>query len=302
MAKKTEKLIPGGWGWPHDRSQAQRLFFLAIEGQAPEVLETLRDDVLPVYRQIEEETGRAPQPTDDLLLGHIWGWAEQHHLVVDRDDDQARQNTEVPAGEPETLAEIRNPDNVSPVRQFFLGWVLFAAYGTLKAWAGPQGPPAELRWTLPLRDFELGIVLEGARDLDRAAAELFTPGPAEAPPEYHFRVAAWHPIQETRAECETRVLEEVRRQLKVQLDQADRLYRQVLGLRPTKRVAATRHFDWLVRYQVQRKPLLQIANGCSPSATTPSVWQGVRAAAELVIGPGWEGWLRHAPRGRPPKH
>jgi hypothetical protein len=278
-----------------------RNFFLAIEGQAPEVLQTLRDDVLPVYRQIEGETGRTPKQSGELLFDTIWCWAEQFHPVGGEDDAEARQNTEVPAGEPETLAELLNPDNFSPEMQFFLGWVLFAAYGTLKAWAGPQGPPAELRWTLPLRDFELGVVLEDTQDLDRAAEEQFTLDPAEAPPEYHFRVAAWHPIQESRAECERRALEEVRRQLQVQLDQDERLYRQVAGLQPTKRVMTMQHFDWLVRYQVQRKPLLQIAKHCNPPTTTPSVWQGVRAAAERVIGPGWERWLRRAPRGRPRK-
>jgi hypothetical protein len=71
----------------------------------------------------------------------------------------------------------------------------------------------------------------------------------------------------------------------------------VVGLQPTRRVTAKRHFDWLVQYQVQGKLFNEIAK--QSGAKTPSVFEAVRGAAERVIGPGWKGWLRRASRGRP---
>jgi hypothetical protein len=85
-------------------------FSLAVERLAPDVLQTLRDDVLPVYRQVGDETGRAPEPSDEFLFDNVRGWAEQHHLVVDRVDALPRRKTAVPAGEPKTLAPRLAPD------------------------------------------------------------------------------------------------------------------------------------------------------------------------------------------------
>jgi hypothetical protein len=184
--------------------------------------------------------------------------------------------------------------------KFFLGWVLFAAYGTLRTWAVRRRPPAQLQWTLPPRDCEL-MNLAGATDLDYEAVAMCTPVPEEAPPQYHFHAGVWHPFQETREECAQRVLKDVRRQLEAQLDKDEKVFSDLGGFQPTRRVTAERHFDWLTAFQVQLKPLLQIAKRCSPPTTTPSVWEGVRAAAERVIGPGWEEWLRPAQIGRPRK-
>src|SRR5262249_20962801 len=161
-----------------------------------------------------------------------------------------------------------------PVMKFFLGWVLFAAYGTLRTWAGRQRPPAQLQWTLPPRDCEL-MNLAGATDLDYEAVAMCTPVPGEGPPQDHFHAGAWHPFQETREQCVQRVLKDVRRQLEAQLDKDEKVCSDLGGFQPTRCVTAERHFEWLTAFQVQRKPLLQIAKHCNPPATTPSVWQGV---------------------------
>jgi hypothetical protein len=305
MAKKTEKLITGGWGWPHDRSWAHQHFFLAIQRQAPEVLRGLRDSVLPIYHQIREITCceitcPTPIPSDPVLQAAVWGWAEQHHLVGSLDDARPRRNRTRTTGKPKTIAALFDRDDISPVMKFFLGWVLFAAYGTLRAWGDGRRPLAELQWTLPPSDCEL-MNLTGAIDLDYEAVAMCIQAP-EAPPQYHFHAPAYHPFLESREQCVQRVMKDVRRQLEAQLDQDDKVFSDLGGFQPTQRVTAERHFDWLTAFQVQRKPLLQIAKECSPPTTAPSVWQGVRAAAERVIGPGWEGWLWQPPRGRPPKH
>jgi hypothetical protein len=300
MTKKAERLVPGGYAWPHDRSQAHRLFFLAIQRLAPEVLQTLHDDVLPVYRMIRKIMGLAPKPSDSLLQGPVWVWAEQHHLGS-MDDAQPRRNTTRTRVKPKTIAALFDRDDISPVMKFFLGWVMVTAHATLRAWADRRRPPAHLQWTLPLRDCEL-MNLAGATDLDYEAAAMFTPEPEEAPPPYHFHAGAWHPFQETREQCKQRFLKDVRRQLEARLDQAEKVFSDLGGFQPTRRVTAERHFDWLVQYQVKGKPLLQIANECSPPTTIQSVREGVRAAAERVIGPGWEDdWLRPAQIGRPRK-
>src|SRR5262249_12535458 len=83
VPNKSPRLIPGAYQWPDDRSPACRLFFLAIQQHAPEVLRTLHADLLPVYRKIRGTTGCPPEPTNDTWVDAVWGWAEGHHLVVE---------------------------------------------------------------------------------------------------------------------------------------------------------------------------------------------------------------------------
>jgi hypothetical protein len=59
------------------------------------------------------------------------------------------------------------------------------------------------------------------------------------------------------------------------------------------------HFTWLVQYQVRQQPFARIANNDPSRPETPAVTDGVKDAAQLVIGPGWKRWLRPSKPGRP---
>jgi len=167
----------------------------------------------------------------------------------------------------------------------------------LATWAR-GGDSAGLTWTLPNRDCDLGLILDGVKHLDRQLEAVVSA--EETLTEYEFRATMWNPYSETRAECIRRVLQKVKRDLEAVLDRTEHLC-QAVGLEKTPRVTAREHFDWLVLYQVQGVPFSQIGQRENPTREPQSIADGVKTAAAHVIGPGWERWLRPGRPGRPRK-
>ena len=299
MPKSADRglLLPGEYQWPHDRSHAYRLFFDAIQRLSPEVLQSLRDDVLPVFCMLSEAATHPPLPTDDLLMGNILGWAQKYHLVGSEHNSRTGSGAEKLRAPLRGAAKDLDPNSFPPDMQFFLNWVLFAAYGTLKVWAS-EGDGTALAWTLPRRGCQLGLILDHEH-LDRAADELFS-DLSEGLPEYQFHCASWDPQCETRPACIDRILAEVKRQLEPMLDKEENTY-QFFGFERTPRLTAKEHFDWLVRYQVQGVRFQRIGRESAVKRETQTIADGVKDAAEHVIGPGWQTWLRPGRPGRPHK-
>jgi hypothetical protein len=74
-----------------------------------------------------------------------------------------------------------------------------------------------------------------------------------------------------------------------------------MGIQDAPKVTALEHFDWLVKYKIREIPYGQIAKGDQNKPEQQSVADGVKSAAELVIGPEYKEWLRPGKPGRPPR-
>ena len=246
---------------------ARRVFFEQMEDLAPEVLQTLRDEVLPHYRPPDawtrdpvlppdEHAQRAWQRFQELRSGTgeraAWDWALQPEEV------QARLH--------------------AWASRFHLQeqWVLRAAMGTLAVW---RLGVTEQVWLYPL--------------------------PTPAPPaltaderRFVFAHPGWAPELLTRDQAEHNLRLGFETSLRSYLDGIARLARE-RGLRPTpaKRPRqghdATRHFAWLVRWHVQGWTHAVIARAATVDVKT--VAAGIRAAAAAAGLP-----RRSAPPQNPP--
>jgi hypothetical protein len=76
----NSRIWPGEYSWPDDRTPAQRAFFRAIAKTAPEVLESLRQNILPHYRRICA-ADREGQSLFSELYPLVWDWAAGHNLI-----------------------------------------------------------------------------------------------------------------------------------------------------------------------------------------------------------------------------
>jgi len=281
------RAIPGGYQAPFNRASVRRQFFSAIKRHCSEVLDSLRANVLPVFYRVHDTPNELPSNFNDILVVATWSWARKFHLV----------------GDPPWAGEqVRNlPTFIpSPDVEFFFSWVYWAAYGTLQAWSQltPPKREEELDWTLPCRDWNF---IDWCYESNQAVVEsLFESNQSQLAVTHLFHYTDWHPLRETRAQTKKRILEEVCHQLDKKLDQAETLFCD-MGFEKAQRVTALEHFDWLAKYQVQELPFAKIARHSGLVREQKTVAHGVKSAAELVIGPGWQHWLRPGKPGRPRK-
>src|SRR5262245_19549845 len=117
---KHGKISPGGFQQYLDRSPARQRFYQVIERQMPEVLSSLRADVLPLFLALRKRMGRPPSVSDEDLMVAVGEWAESHHLM--------------PTGMLPSAEDLDDPSG-----DFFLRWLLPVAYGTLRTWS--EKPP-----------------------------------------------------------------------------------------------------------------------------------------------------------------
>jgi hypothetical protein len=99
------------------------------------------------------------------------------------------------------------------------------------------------------------------------------------------------------------MLKELKVQLETTLDGATRVH-DILrrsGAVQLPTVIALEHFDRLVKYQIREMPFGQIAREDENGTGQQGIADGVKRAAELVIGPDFKDWLRPGKPGRPRK-
>jgi hypothetical protein len=104
----------------------------------------------------------------------------------------------------------------------------------------------------------------------------------------------WDPLRESRAQGKARILAA---QLERKSDVKEKIY-HLLGSNKSPLKLNRDHFDWLVLYQLKGLRFAQIATDLGESYPQ-TVIDGVKGAAQLIIGPEWKKWLRKPQRGRP---
>ena len=203
---------------------ARRTFLEKIEDVAPEVLNSLRDDVFPHYRQPPELLEESPTPVDEK---HRPLAPELRNLIAGTADpkvyDSSLQNE-----------QLRTALSAW-ARRFNLGeaWVLRAATGTLAMWS--LGVSYNT-WIYPAPGYFFGLTEEERQ--------------------FAFAHPGWQPDILTRDQiaANTRAAFEIH--LKRYLDRIEGLA-AAWGLERTSEKRsrwgqdASRHFEWLVRWQVQ---------------------------------------------------
>jgi hypothetical protein len=286
---------PGEYVSPHDRSGAQQQFFGCIQKCAPEVLVSLWETVLPIYK--DQKAG------EERLDGGIWDWAAQFRLVTRKRWDPTKslpRKYHKKPGTDEALSIVRRSVMYSAEWTFFHPWVWPVVMQTLRDWARFAEKPEALEWSPPLRVAPTPGRVDLA-DLARLEEKLGCAFPLPLPrPVYHeLRWREWDSRRETWDRYEARVRELLNGHLtrEKRVKEEDARKEGLLGHKDL----AILHLEWLVRYQVQLWSHNDIAKeyGC----TRPTVVNGLERAAEAVIGSGWRNWLRATGKpGRPPSH
>lgn len=175
-----------------------------------------------------------------------------------------------------------------------------------------QIPTAETEWLFLARD----------KDDEAFCPPVF---------DYNFKVKGWDPLREKHDAAKERILRELTQQLIQKLTDHKRIA-TMMGMEKHSRVYNKGHFDWLALHQVGEKsmyaiakdraealPEYQSAKGRRESARErktldvetdkaimanaiaaeeKTVAKGIHSAAELVIGPDWQSWIRGGRAGR----
>jgi len=309
--KKTAPLFPGKYSLPGDRTPAQREFFFAIQRKAPEVLESLRDKILPSFKisthDYRPQKGRSsldnPAPRKKGLADFylvVWAWAKEHHLVTGNSVLSEPRSRKVSDRDIESQSKLSNE---SPEKTFFFSWAWLAILGTLYAWSDDPEKCRKLELELPHWPYPIGegwglmSVLKGTEGF--TINDLFVPPfkTIEHLP-FRFQCPGWNPLQEKRDEARQRILKQLECDLDLRMDQAENLVKLFdFTVAPAK--VSTDHFDWLVQFQIQEKTFYRISKDDPAEPDPQTVSDGVKSAAYLVIGPAWETWLRQPRPGRP---
>lgn len=309
--------VPGCMDWP------RMAFLKAIETKAPEVLESLRRDVLPALPAYIAE-----MDNNDLLIislrtlsdvqhsiscdntGSIsyerklfderrlfcnftpfFKWGNRWHLLAPSKEHSTSSNKSgwsVPSDEPTDLTE----------------WLLEAVLGTL--WTWHTDPKADTKWNY---DF----ILKKPRFNTPSAFQLtITPG--------------YNPVTETKSDFLRRAHQQLDQCLDEYLSSQQLLNQtcrpnsaktqpgqNILGnwqafsnfpsynLCSQRQAYSPQHFEWLVQFQIQQLPWSRIAKEQTHMTHIDTIRHGVWTAAEHVIGPNWTGWLQRRKPGRPRK-
>jgi hypothetical protein len=296
-----KRLYSGDYVARDDRTQAHRAFFLSIQDHAPEVLKALWQDVLPVARQIVMTPAF---PFNQDLVSAIYNWARTFHLVTSMNpvDELIRP-----------LEEVRDPHGFElesgslqacyPDWQFFFAWIWAAAFKTLKKWKNSNKKPARLEWNLPHRDLRSDGDPEYPRKVEAAISEHESRLNQPSSLTCSFECRDWNPCAETLAAARKRMKQEVSLQIEKKVEATRKLFDYVTPLinDVAPKAMAVEHFDWLVKYQLQGIPYGRIGKQGATKRGQQTIADGVKHAAELVIGPKFSEWLRPGRPGRPRK-
>jgi hypothetical protein len=281
---------------PGDRTPAQQEFFRAIRRKAPWVLQSLNEKLLPRFQRYRTRQAEDKHLFD--LYGPAWDWAAAHHIV---NGDRLYPVWETCCGISDTDGTARAAAfEGSSEETFFFPWAFFAIWGTLKNW---HDNPKEANrdwvlpyWPYPIEDASKWLMMK-TRDPSFKISDLFSLPKGR---QFQFRCPSWNPLRETRAHVRHRIINAVKKEIDVHLDEATKL----MELMEAKRVPVRQsreHFDWLVIYQVNCKSYAEIAKHHLDvnEGNRQTVTDGVKSAAEQVVGRDWKRWLRPSPPGRP---
>jgi len=251
----------------HDHSYAYTEYFSAIRRVHPTVLEDLHQTVLPSFRVALSNLGIQPPP------GEHWPG--------------------IPKLEDRVLDVLQPLFNAWYGRYCFTGWKGEMSGGE--------------RLVNCLESIVLSTLWEwsngrGAQPLDWDLADKVVVGA------YLFRAAPLEVVLDgwqLRAET----VQSFRDRANSAFEQSlSRYIEHTHSTRPDEHVRlrrpnVARHFDWLVRHQIKEESYAAISRGLLPGfdADPRAVGQGVRSAAEALIGPGFETWLRPPAKGGRPK-
>jgi hypothetical protein len=317
----------GAYYYGGDRSYEQYQFLRSIETEANEALVVLKNTVLPLFAAAKlqgiERPGYEPQ-----TWSAIWTWAKHYGLIEVGDveclntpramDVARRMDRDYMFRWAPTDIEPFKSDSTAVV--FGLSTLLRVVLRTLEAWS-ESSDLVELHWWFPAPDptiydrigpeerarYTRGILEDEHYNEMIQKGLLKTPDPP--PYIYTFTVQAWSLRREDRDKATNRILVDLKSQLREQMDRHEGIAR-LMGLEKRPRTIQPRHFDWLALYQAKGWNRATIARhvkksweakGTSAEHLTQTVRQGIRDAAELVVGWSWRSWLRPAKAGRPPK-
>jgi len=272
---KNKPVWPGAYRLEGDRTKVLDLFFAAIRRRAPEVLESLREKVLPVFMA----RGGSPEPFE-LALSR---WTSQFNLAPRYDRSRVANLQD------QELAEL------FICEQSLSGFVT----AILRHWS--ESPPEREALTLQQRieysaEDELAV-FNTMFALWIRTGEISSSSAPPAP-NYAFGCSPWNPRRETRAQARHRILAE----LTTKVDQAlegEEKRAQLGGLERAPLKQQGDHFEWLVRYQIQGWSHNKIAREYKTFRQT--VAEGINSASELLIGSAWKFWLRAQKKGGRPR-
>jgi hypothetical protein len=256
------------------RAAPRQAYFEAIARKAAkEVLEPLRDEVLPLYRRKKasgakvmgihqhplreelREAFRESKKDFERFIAALELWAKKSHLLT---------------------------GNGLALDQTFLDdWIRPVVEHTLGAWDQDPAKLDALEWAIPQN------LLGGPRYAGTSDYE-------------------WNPQTEGRGSAWDRIIGEFKTGLRDYMAEKEKAQEEA-GREKAPRRFAIRHFDWLVLYQVLETPYYQIAKteyvkkAGQMKAAVNFVTRAVKDAAELVIGRDYKSWLRKSPPGRPRK-
>ncbi len=252
-----------------DRTSARIEFLRAIGHDAPDVLATLRETVLPAFivaangLDARITTWSDPHALEALytrLRPAVEAWATQHHLGPD----------------PPTPAV----EGIGLVR-----WMEPVIAFTLQQWHAPaeNAPPALDGWSFP--------------SMLSAGALMHTAEP------FRFELDGWSPLQEQESRPEFRQRAELAFHAAIDSYLSRAVPSDGWFVRlPTRSTRS--HFTWLVRRQVRGESFAAIARaaGLPVESGRQTIQNAVWRLAEEVIGPRFKDWLALSPSvrgGRP---
>jgi hypothetical protein len=176
-------------------------------------------------------------------------------------------------------------------------WLLQKCWNTLGSWAQEPESLRALDWAEEDFDPPISGPTEFLRNISfQALTGLIISKPFAIPEMFRFEIPHWDQYSETWGEFTVRARAALDRELKVLRDQNEQLCRDY-NLRDASGKTSDDHFIWLTRYQIQGWSLNKIAK--EYHRTWPAVQEAVEGTAKLLIGPGWEYWLRPRKPGRP---
>jgi hypothetical protein len=162
----------------------------------------------------------------------------------------------------------------------YLATLMRACYLTVGKWKEDPDRAANLDWIRFIRPGAGQIIRPGAGQTDD---EQF-------PRSGEFQVAGrWDCTAETEVEAEQHLRADCNAAVRRMLDKERRLA-QALGGLPVPRRYESKHFDWLVLYQVARQGASAI--GKKAGEIRQTVEKGIERAAEILVGPDSRRWLR----------
>jgi hypothetical protein len=264
LKTRTEYVIaPAEFRWDLDRNWPRVLFLRAIEEYTPVVLEDLRNQVLPVYRPLHPKSKRG-------ILKLRSDYALQDQIMGQIGADVARWADRFNLRGPISSTSRSQAEVLS-----LFEWMTGIIVCTLLEW---QADPGRGSMWCDLPEFSV-------------AAHM------DYPNQVLIMVDGWPLQRETEAAFKERVRAQFESQVQEYVEKRKSEAEGLLSL-PYRR--ASIHFAFLALFQCQRRSSYQIARQCKCGRSAVS--EGIKNAAEAVIGPSYEDWLMPPlPPGRRPR-